>query len=163
MAKHSNLPRVRKTSTSTRDALIRAAEQLMAAHGIEGVELREINRLAGQRNSSAVHYHFTDREGLIAAIRDKHRPAITADRQRRLDELADGPDVSINDLVRALVEPMSAPLATASGRDFLIIAAESAGRIGSHALLTSDLPYNAGLARINQLLLDRIAGTADRR
>ena len=40
----------------TRDQIIRAAEQLFAAHGIDGVSLREINRAAGQSNTGAVQY-----------------------------------------------------------------------------------------------------------
>lgn len=163
MGNHPDPPTPGDTSEPTRDALIRAAEQLMAEHGIEGAELREINRLAGQRNTSAVHYHFADRQGLIVAIRDKHRPAIDAERQRRLDALASTPALDLHDLTRALVEPMSTPLATASGRDFLIIVAEAAGRVGSRALLASDLPYTDGLTRLNHLLLQHVAGPRPRR
>jgi AcrR family transcriptional regulator len=148
------------TAPPTRDALIRAAEILMAEHGIEGAELREINRLAGQRNLSAVHYHFKDRDGLIAAIRDKHRPAIDRHRQQLLDELERRPEITIPDLVHALVEPMAAPLATASGQDFLIIVADAATRTGSRALLETDLPYTDALNRLTRVLLDLVRGNA---
>jgi AcrR family transcriptional regulator len=151
------------SASATRDLLICAAEQLMAEHGIEGAELREINRLAGQRNRSAVHYHFTDREGLIAAIRDKHRPAIDQARTQRLDQLQATGDPDIAALVRALVEPMAAPLATESGRNFLIIVADAAGRAGSRALLASDLPYTNALTRLTGMLIQRVHGTPARR
>ncbi len=40
--------------------IIRAAERLFAAQGIDGVSLREINRSAGQSNTGAVQHHFGD-------------------------------------------------------------------------------------------------------
>jgi len=145
------------TQPATRDALIRAAERLMAQHGIEGAELREINRLAGQRNRSAVHYHFKDREGLIVAIRDKHRPAIDQHRRAMLDQLATARDLETRDLVQALVQPMAAPLATDSGRDFLIIVAEAAGRAGSRALTPSHHPYTDALNDLTRQLTKHLA------
>ena len=45
-------------TSETRDQIIRAAEELFAARGIDGVSLREINRAAGQSNTGAVQYHF---------------------------------------------------------------------------------------------------------
>lgn len=150
-------------SESTRDALIRAAERLMAQHGIEGAELGAITRLAGQRNRSAIHYHFTDRNGLIVAIRDKHRPAIDAHRARMLERVVAEGDLGLHALARVLVEPMAAPLATASGRDFLIITAEAAGRTGSRALVASELPYTDALNQLTGLLIERVTGDPARR
>ena len=49
----------------TRMTLINAAEELFAQSGIDGVSLRQINVTAGQKNSSAVHYHFGSKESLI--------------------------------------------------------------------------------------------------
>lgn len=72
-------------------------------------------------------------------------------------------DPDLRTLVRALVEPMATPLATESGRDFLIIVAEAAGRAGSRALLASDLPYTNALTRLTALMLQRIPGTPARR
>jgi AcrR family transcriptional regulator len=52
---------------STRRRLIEAAIHLFAEHGVEGVSLRAAAEAAGARNTAAVHYHFKDREGLLAA------------------------------------------------------------------------------------------------
>src|SRR5262245_41737405 len=52
----------------TRAALIRAGERQMADHGIEGAELQDVVALAGQRNRSAVVFHFGSRDGLLRAI-----------------------------------------------------------------------------------------------
>ena len=51
-----------------RRSLVAAGERLFAERGIRAVSLREINKAAGQRNSSALHYHFGSREGLLRAL-----------------------------------------------------------------------------------------------
>lgn len=47
--------------------LIHAAIRLFAAKGIEGVSLRLVNREAGTKNNSSLHYHFGNKLGLITA------------------------------------------------------------------------------------------------
>ena len=47
----------------TRERLLLTAEKLLGERGINGVSLREITREAGQRNASALHYHFGSRDG----------------------------------------------------------------------------------------------------
>jgi AcrR family transcriptional regulator len=66
----------------SRTMLLDAAERLFAQNGIEGVSLREIAVEAGQRNNSAVHYHFGDKQGLIDAL--------LADRFGKVDKLRQG-------------------------------------------------------------------------
>lgn len=51
-----------------RQAMILAAERLFAEHGLDGVSLRDVGAAAGQRNNSAVQYHFGDRDGLLRAV-----------------------------------------------------------------------------------------------
>ncbi len=55
-------------------------------HGVEGVTLTQIQEAAGQRNASALHYHFKSRDGLLAAVFERHVPTIRARRQELLDE-----------------------------------------------------------------------------
>ena len=50
--------------------LILAAETLFAKGSIEGVSLREIAAVAGQRNHHAVQYHFGTRDALVQAVFD---------------------------------------------------------------------------------------------
>ena len=50
--------------------LILAAITLFAEHGVDSVPLRMINREAGARNNSALHYHFGSKMGLIKAVND---------------------------------------------------------------------------------------------
>jgi AcrR family transcriptional regulator len=48
--------------------LIRTAERLFALNGLAGVSLRQIATESGSGNTSAVHYHFGSKEGLVQAI-----------------------------------------------------------------------------------------------
>ncbi|MCB0963878.1 MAG: helix-turn-helix transcriptional regulator, partial [Acidimicrobiales bacterium] len=74
-------------STTTRDRLLLAAEDLFATRGIDAPSLAEITQAAGSANTGAVHYHFGGREELLAAIVDEHRTALDARREVLLDEL----------------------------------------------------------------------------
>jgi AcrR family transcriptional regulator len=106
----------------TKTELIRAAEQLFAARGIDAVSLREVNRAAGQRNASALQYHFRDRNGLVKAIIDKHRADTEPRRHALLDQYeADGTG-ELALLAGALVRPLAAKLADPDGgREYLQI------------------------------------------
>jgi len=53
---------------ATRRALCLAAETLVAQHGLEPVTLRRIAEASGQRNVSAVTYHFGTVRDLLRAI-----------------------------------------------------------------------------------------------
>lgn len=48
--------------------LILAALALFSEQGINGVSMRNINVLAGTKNSGAAHYHFGNKIGLIEAL-----------------------------------------------------------------------------------------------
>ena len=60
----------------TREHLLDVAEQLLSTRGLDGVSLREIRIAAGQRNTSALQFHFGDREGLLRALSERHRPRL---------------------------------------------------------------------------------------
>ena len=70
---------------TTRDKLIDAAARLFAERGIEAVSLAEIVRESGQRNTSAVQYHFGGRDDLLLAILERYVPVLRA---RRMELLA---------------------------------------------------------------------------
>jgi len=143
----------------TRDRLIRAAEQLMAERGIEAVDLKDIQRAAGQRNRSAVNYYFKDRAGLVAAIIDKHRIALNAERHELLDELERSGDVSVRALIEVGVKPFADLLGDPSGRDFMIIVAERASRLGTAGLFAARSRHTDSVARLNEMLFERLPGS----
>ncbi|WP_214369467.1 TetR/AcrR family transcriptional regulator [Pseudonocardia sp. H11422] len=98
----------------TRSRLLAAAETLFAERGSEAVSLREIGRAAGARNVLAAQYWFTDRDGLIRALLDRHRGEIEAHRHALLDAYeAAGPTdpvAGLHELAGALVRPLAVEL-----------------------------------------------------
>jgi AcrR family transcriptional regulator len=114
---------------TTRARLIAAAEELFAERGIDGVSLREINAAADQRNSTAVQYHFGDREGVLRAVLAKHHAAVEIARHALLDQYEAGPPGDIRALAGALVRPSAAQLADPDGgRAYLRILAQLVNR-----------------------------------
>jgi AcrR family transcriptional regulator len=111
-----------RDAAATRDQLIVAGQRLMADQGPFRVSLAAIHQAAGQKNASALHYHFGGREGLLQAIIDRHNDSIEVARKDMLDAL--GPNPSVPDLVRTVIEPMAAKLDSDEGRDFLRIVAQ---------------------------------------
>ncbi len=94
-------------SARTRRQLLLAGERLFADRGIDGVSLRQINLEAGQRNSSAAHYHFGSKLSLIAAISDYRLERIGHRRRERLDVLGPEGERDVRKIVEAIVEPFS--------------------------------------------------------
>jgi AcrR family transcriptional regulator len=145
-------------AASTKKALIRAGERLMATHGIDGAELKDVVAMAGQLNRSAVVYHFGGRDGLLEAIVHKHRPGINIARNRLLDELEASGEITIRSVTTVIVQPTAAKLATPSGRDFLIILAERAMRLGSVGVAAAQVADANSVVRANKLLHQLLSG-----
>ncbi len=91
---------------ATREHIILVAEALFAERGIEGVSLREIGQAAGQRNNAATQYHFGDRAGLVAAIVGHRATRNDPMRQVLLEEIAHRGEISLDEVVAALVVPV---------------------------------------------------------
>ena len=89
---------------SARIRILEAAERRFAEDGIEAVSLRQIAAESGQRNTSAVAYHFGTRSALVGALYEHRMAPINA---RRLEFLAEHPDGAVRTYVRALVEPLA--------------------------------------------------------
>jgi AcrR family transcriptional regulator len=114
-------PERARSPDATRAQLVRAGEQLFAERGIHQVRLREINALAGQKNRSALHYHFGTRQGLVEAILSSHQTAMDAEVGPALDALVARGDPTVRDVVAVWVQALSGQLRERSGRDFLRI------------------------------------------
>ncbi|MFI8993042.1 TetR family transcriptional regulator [Streptomyces sp. NPDC053542] len=63
-------------SAVARQKLMRTAERLYAEKGFANVSVRQISEAAGQRNNSAVQYHFNGRDELIKAILSSYTDVI---------------------------------------------------------------------------------------
>ncbi|MEX1007672.1 MAG: TetR family transcriptional regulator [Acidimicrobiia bacterium] len=117
-----------RDATDTRETLLRTAQQMFARDGIYQVPLKRIVETAGQRNASALHYHFGGRDGLLVAITARHDGAIEDERAVMLSELAHtGKLDDLRSLVEALVIPFAHKLATPDGREYLRIVEQLVG------------------------------------
>jgi AcrR family transcriptional regulator len=85
---------------------MRAAEKLIADNGIENVSIRGIVEAAGQKNESALQYHFQNLNGLIKAIHASRNAEIQARRAVLLASLDEtGPAPALREICRLMVEP----------------------------------------------------------
>jgi AcrR family transcriptional regulator len=140
-------------NSETHDQIIRAAEELFASRGIDGVSLREINRAAGQSNTGAVQYHFGDRDGLVRALIDKHRRDTEPRRHALLDQYEEAGNDDLRALAAALVSPMAAKLADPDGgRHYLQVSAEFYSRPPRHGKRTPILGPDDSILRWHRLL-----------
>ena len=73
-------------SSSTRDTILDAAEQLFAHQGHDNTSMREITR-AADVNLSAVNYHFGSKDGLVQAVFQRRLSALNLERLSILNEL----------------------------------------------------------------------------
>ena len=117
-----------RDATDTREVLLRTARRMFASDGIYQVPLKRIIETAGQRNASALHYHFGGRDGLLVAITERHDVAIEQERAGMLERLeASGSLDDVRSLVEALVVPFAHELTTDEGREYLRIVEQLVG------------------------------------
>jgi AcrR family transcriptional regulator len=100
---------------TTKEVIVRVAEQLFGERGLEGVSLRQIGAAAGNGNNSAVQYHFGSKDALIQAIFEYRMPNLHERRRLLIAERHPGD-------LRAWVECYVLPIL------------EQAEREGSHYL-----------------------------
>lgn len=134
----------------TRDQLLDAAEKLFAETGSWTTPLAQVVRAAGQRNQSAIQYHFGSREELIYALIERDRSRELQDRQARLDRLdVVGGSSDLRALVAALVLPSCRDLTDERGRRLRSIIADVVRGI-EDAQLADPRPLD--LARVIRLI-----------
>ena len=114
-----------RTAHDTRDKLITIGQHLFAEQGVFRVPLRTVIERAGQKNTSALHYHFGGREGLLNAIIERHNDGIEDERAEMLARIiADRHEHDIAAIVCAFVLPFARKLETEEGREFLRVIAQ---------------------------------------
>jgi AcrR family transcriptional regulator len=94
-------------TTQTMTAILDAAEQLFATHGIDGTSIREITRVADV-NVAAVHYHFGAKEAVLRAVTDRVVGPMNARRFRLLERAQDAaaPEpADIDAMIEAFIRP----------------------------------------------------------
>ncbi len=118
-----------RDGTVTRNRLLAEAERLFARRGLYQVTVREILDAAGQRNASALTYHFGSREGMLNAILSRYGDPTDVERGARFAAI--GEDPTTRQLVATLIVPYSAHLATPEGRNYLRIVAQMSDRFST--------------------------------
>ena len=140
-----------KMPGTTPDKLLRAALHLFARQGLD-VPLRDINELAGQRNASALHYHFGGRPELVQAIINRYR--LSDEEHAAIEaELRAGPH-DIREVVQGLVDRTCAWLTTPDGRDYIRVVFQFVIRLPlrQHLLEGTDPPSLASVRAQAELI-----------
>lgn len=108
--------RKKRPEPETQERLIATAERLFAEHGLDAVSMRQINREAGQLNTSSIHYYFGSREAVFEAVLERRMSAINRERLALLAEMrADGRIHDLREAVAAYVRPLAAQVAVGEG------------------------------------------------
>ncbi|MDB3856340.1 TetR/AcrR family transcriptional regulator [Halieaceae bacterium] len=100
--------------STTAELLLKTAERLYAEHGLGVVSTRQIAREAGQKNHSAISYHFGGETSLIEAILDFRMTALDQKRFQLYEEMQN--QNALGD-VRLLLNLVVQPLAEELLRD----------------------------------------------
>ncbi|WP_418320090.1 TetR/AcrR family transcriptional regulator [Piscinibacter sakaiensis] len=101
------------------ERLLETAERLFAERGIDAVSMREIAREAGQRNNSALHYHFGTKEALVRAVLQLGMREVDILRNDYVSRLLAGQrQGEVRALVEALVWPLASKLMTRKGNTY---------------------------------------------
>jgi len=143
---------------NTRRQLILAAEKLFAESGIDGVSLRQINVAAGQKNSSAAHYHFGSKIKLILSIYQTRMESVNQLREARLQQMeGDGTTDDIRSLIEAIVYPIVDEIdADESGQNYIRFMAQAMGHPQLDPVKLQEQEHSGGMFRTVQLLRDAL-------
>lgn len=136
----------------TRTRLLRAAAHLFARNGIDGVRNHQIHTLAGQRNESAIHYHFGGRWNVVAAILEENELVAAPVVEAHRDALRTPAEV-----VAFLVDRLAVGLTSPEGRDWLRIVSELMSRFSAEGRDMTRAPTR-GIEEIAERLCTQVEG-----
>jgi AcrR family transcriptional regulator len=139
---------------TTRRQLILAAEKLFAESGIDGVSLRQINVAAGQKNSSAAHYHFGSKGALILSIYQHRMENVNDRRIAQLQQIKnEGRQSDIRALVEVIVNPIVEEIdADDTGGNYIRFMAQAMGHPQLDLVKLWQQEHSGGLAEAIALL-----------
>ncbi len=108
-APDTSAPLLVDVSADSRERLLQVAIHLFARDGLDNVSLKAISDAAGNKNKSAVAYHFAGKQGLIGAVLkrlyDDLAPALEAELDRFEQALARGERPGVGEVVLGLLTP----------------------------------------------------------
>jgi AcrR family transcriptional regulator len=135
-------------SADTVEDLLSTAERMFAELGVANVALTQIVAESGQKNRSALHYHFGSRGGVLSAVMDRRLASINARRMALLEALPPNPPAA--DVVRANIAALAATVVEEPwGPDYISILAQVRFHPGllDHNLLHEESLQGVRLAR----------------
>ena len=154
-----------RDSTETRAALLEAGRHLFATEGIFSTPLSSVIKIAGQRNSSALQYHFADgypdaRLGLLYAIIATNNASAEIVRQKMLDDvIRENRMKDLPSLVGVAVLPLAHKFKDPAGREFLSIISQMVDEFNNWDAGSPDMPSAALVTfrLIEQALSDELS------
>lgn len=134
-------------ASTTREAILSAAERLFAEHGMFAVSNRQVSQAAGQGNNAAVGYHFGTKTDLVRAIERRHRAPVERLRERMV--LETGESNQLRDWVSCLVLPLTDHLAALGNPTWYArFAAQAMADPAYHEIVVKDALSSASLVRV---------------
>jgi AcrR family transcriptional regulator len=153
---------------STRERIKRAARRLFALNGVDAVAVRDIVAAAGQKNASALNYHFGSKEGLVETLIGDALAIAHARWKQGLDalEAAGGPR-NVREIVELLVLqglPPNAPEGDEASARFLAMVLQTRRDLVLAATSRRRLTaYDRALRHIKRLMPDMPERARDQR
>ena len=95
------LAKAKLVELTTRDRIKHAAQQLIGEHGVDGVSVRDIVTVAGQKNMASLYYYFHTKEELIKELIVDASELMEG---RRAEALAELEAVGDTPVVRDIIE-----------------------------------------------------------
>ena len=142
-----------------RTRLLDTAEELLDRHGIDGVSVRTVTKAAGHRNSSAVNYHFGNRDQLILAVFERRQVVVEAARAALLQRIEAAGELTPRDAVLVGVEPLVELLGDPCGRRFLRLLHQAANHPDYHVRTVEEFsPSIMSAAVVLRPLVDHLPG-----
>ena len=94
------------SNDDTPERIKRVARRMFAERGVDGVSVREIVSLAGQKNNGSLHYYFRNKEALVRELVREGARLIDDRRNALLDatEARGGPN-TVREIIEILVRP----------------------------------------------------------
>lgn len=146
-------------SVSTRQKLLEVSEELFATKGVNATLVGDIVQGAGQRNPSALRYHFGSREGVLQVIMEKYLDLIEQRRAELLEQWPDSGPATSGGAVTLVVIPLVELLQNESGRRYLRILGQTMYNIDPHQM--NDVAGYPSLARTIALMRDGLIHVPD--
>jgi AcrR family transcriptional regulator len=114
-------------SDKTRDRILTVAERLFAAHGFNGVSMRDLAASA-KVPLALISYHFGPKKALYRAVFARRYEALTEDRLRRLNEIdaRRNRGEAIEAVIAAFLDPILELKTSRSGVHFATLIAREA-------------------------------------